>query len=114
MCGSAVDARGAARQADAQNGDRKADPRENPEVEKSLILRITLPDEIPIINRDCRRRGFRCAGAPCLLRPPKSDFLRLKREKHTRILINRGFFEKHHCFFLEYPQNESSLFAVFR
>jgi hypothetical protein len=31
-----------------------------------------------------------------------------------RIVINSGFFEKHHCFFLEYPHNVHSLFALFQ
>ena len=30
------------------------------------------------------------------------------------MVINSGFFKKHHCFFLEFPQNVRSWFAVFR
>jgi len=57
----------------------------------------------------CRQNGVSIrANRPNKVKMP------LRGIKSSQISINSGFFKKLYCFFSEYPENESSLFAVFR
>jgi len=44
----------------------------------------------------------------------ENDFFAVKTRKMSAGIDKQRLFKKHHCIFFEYPQNESSLFAVFR